>query len=47
MRICQIAFELLNAPAEVPYYKKKSAKYNGQIKPQESLIHKDPEKNIE
>ena len=47
MRICQIAFELLNAPAEVPYYKKKSAKYNGQIRPQESLIHKDPEKNVE
>ena len=47
MRICQIAFELLNAPAEVPYYKKKSAKYNGQIRPQESLIYKDPIRNIE
>ncbi len=47
MRICQIAFELLNAPSEVPYYRKKSAKYNGQIKPKESLIHLDLEKNHE
>jgi len=46
MRICQIAFEILNAPAEVPYYKKKSAKYNGQIKPQESLIYLDSERNV-
>jgi len=46
MRICQIAFEILNAPAEVPYYKKKSAKYNGQIKPQESLIYLDSDKNV-
>jgi dCTP deaminase len=46
MRICQIAFEYLNAPAEVPYYKKKSAKYNWQIMPQESLIYTDPERNV-
>ena len=40
MSICQIAFELLNAPSEIPYNKKKTAKYNWQIKPQETLYHK-------
>ncbi len=38
MRICSISFETLSSPAEVPYYKKKSAKYAGQRKPEASKI---------
>ena len=38
MRICSISFETLSSPAEVPYYKKKSAKYVGQKKPEASKI---------
>lgn len=38
MRICSISFETLSSPAEVPYYKKKSAKYAGQKKPVASKI---------
>jgi len=30
MRICALSFETLTNPAEVPYYKKRSAKYLGQ-----------------
>lgn len=41
MRICSVAFEELTSPAEVPYYKKKSAKYVGQKGPDESKLHKD------
>lgn len=41
MRICSIAFSELSSPAEVPYYKKKSAKYVDQQGPGESKIHKD------
>ncbi len=41
MRICQIAFEHLSSPAEVPYAKKKDAKYFGDKLPQESKIYKD------
>lgn len=33
MRICALSFETLTSPAEVPYYKKKHAKYVGQKKP--------------
>jgi|SRR3989344_1964384 len=33
MRICSISFETLTSPAEVPYYKKKSAKYVNQKNP--------------
>ena len=33
MRICALTFEKLTSPAEVPYYKKKSARYAGQKKP--------------
>lgn len=33
MRICSISFETLTSPAEVPYYKKKSAKYVDQKNP--------------
>lgn len=38
MRICSISFEQLTSPAEVPYYKKKQAKYAGQTKPEASKI---------
>lgn len=41
MRICSISFEELTSPAEVPYYKKKSAKYVGQTKPEASKIAKE------
>lgn len=38
MRICSLSFEELTSPAEVPYYKKKSAKYVGQKAPDTSKI---------
>lgn len=38
MRICSLSFEELTSPAEIPYYKKKSAKYVGQQKPEASKI---------
>lgn len=38
MRICSLSFEELTSPAEVPYYKKKGAKYVGQKKPEASKI---------
>lgn len=38
MRICSISFEELTSPAEVPYFKKKGAKYAGQKKPEASKI---------
>lgn len=38
MRICSLSFEELTSPAEVPYFKKKSAKYAGQKKPEASKI---------
>lgn len=38
MRICSLSFDELSSPAEVPYYKKKSAKYIGQKKPETSKI---------
>lgn len=38
MRICALTFEELTSPADVPYYKKKSAKYVGQNKPEASKI---------
>ena len=41
MRICSIAFEQLSSPAEVPYYKKKTAKYVGQKGPGESKIREE------
>lgn len=43
MRVCQLAFELMSSKAEVPYSKKKTAKYQGQELPQESRIALDPE----
>lgn len=41
MRICSLSFEELSSPAEVPYYRKKSAKYVGQQKPEASKIGED------
>jgi dCTP deaminase len=41
MRICSVSFEQLTSPAEVPYYKKKSAKYVGQVGPGESKINEE------
>lgn len=38
MRICSISFEELSSPADVPYYKKKAAKYVGQRTPLPSKI---------
>lgn len=41
MRICALTFEELSSPADVPYYKKKSAKYVGQNKPEASKISQE------
>ncbi len=43
MRVCQLAFEEMSSPAEVPYNMKKSAKYQGQELPEESRLTIDPE----
>lgn len=43
MRVCQLAFEEMSSPAEVPYNKKKSAKYQNQELPEESRLSIDPE----
>lgn len=45
MRVCQIAFEKMDCAAEIPYHKKKSAKYNGQIDPEKSRLYMDLIKN--
>lgn len=39
MRICQIIFEMLNAPCEYAYNKKYTAKYNWQIDPTLSRLY--------
>lgn len=41
MRICQLVFFRTISPSKVPYYKKKDAKYNKQIKPEQSKIYED------
>lgn len=41
MRICAMSFEELSSPAEVPYTKKKGAKYAIQKEPMESKFHED------
>jgi len=38
MRVCALTFEELSSPAEVPYSKKKKAKYANQNAPEESKI---------
>lgn len=43
MRVCQLAFEEMSSPADVPYNMKKSAKYQNQELPEESRISVDPE----
>jgi dCTP deaminase len=43
MRICQLAFETMTSKAEVPYYAKKSQKYQNQEMPEESRLSIDPE----
>ncbi|MEZ4087011.1 MAG: dCTP deaminase [Candidatus Gracilibacteria bacterium] len=43
MRVCQLAFETMSSPAEVPYNMKKSQKYQGQQYPEESRIALDPQ----
>lgn len=43
MRVCQLAFEEMSSPAEVPYHMKGSSKYQGQLYPEESKIATDPE----
>lgn len=41
MRICSISFMQLTSPADVPYYKKKGAKYVDQKGPGESRMHEE------
>ena len=41
MRICAMTFEQLSSAAEIPYNKKKSAKYLIQKGPEESRIHEE------
>lgn len=41
MRICSFTFEQLSSPARVPYYRKPSNKYLGQVEPEASRIPED------
>jgi len=41
MRICAMTFEQLSSESEMPYYKKKEAKYKFQNGPLESKIHEE------
>jgi len=41
MRICAMTFEQMSTKVEVPYTKKKGAKYVGQKGPDESKMHKE------
>lgn len=41
MRICAMTFEQLSSPAQVPYTKKKDAKYKFQTGPAESKIYQE------
>lgn len=41
MRICALSFEQLSSPADVPYHKKKNAKYLNQSGPTISRIQQD------
>ena len=43
MRVCQIAFEQMSSPAEMPYGKKPNSKYQGQELPEGSRLGDDPE----
>ena len=46
MRICSLTFERLTSPAEVPYYKKKGAKYIDQKEPLPSKLGEELGKKI-
>ena len=41
MKICKLVFFKLSSPAEVPYYKRKDAKYHGQKSVEATKIHQD------
>ncbi|MBI3954919.1 dCTP deaminase [Candidatus Gottesmanbacteria bacterium] len=41
MRVCALTFEELSSPADIPYNRKKSAKYLGQEEPLPSKISED------
>jgi dCTP deaminase len=41
MRICQMVFARTISPSEIPYSKKKDAKYQGQVKPEQSKIYEE------
>lgn len=43
MRVCQLAFETMTSPADIPYNLKKCSKYQGQKLPEESRICVDIE----
>ncbi|MFH0837359.1 MAG: dCTP deaminase [Candidatus Aenigmatarchaeota archaeon] len=44
MKICKLVLFKLSSPAEMPYYKRKDAKYLGQKGAEATQIHKDFEK---
>jgi dCTP deaminase len=41
MRICALSFTQMTSPAKIPYYKKKGAKYIGQLDPGESKFDQE------
>ena len=43
MRVCQLAFEQMTSPAEMPYNLKPNSKYQNQVLPEESRLSMDPE----
>lgn len=43
MRVCQLAFEMMSSPADMPYNMKPGSKYQGQILPEESRLSVDAE----
>ena len=43
MRICQLAFEQMSSPAEMPYNLKPGSKYQGQVLPEEIRLGSDAE----
>lgn len=45
-RICALTFEKLSSPAEIPYWRKSSAKYVNQRGPEESHISTDEENRV-
>ena len=43
MRVCQLAFETMTSPANIPYGEKSCSKYQNQVVPEESRLGSDPE----